>query len=374
MPGGKIRRGFPTPKTQGCAAKRRGSGGEVVLATHNTAVVAMSGSRSGGECRGVGRSSPGYFADYHIPVMAAEAAQGLIAGDDAVYVDGTLGEGGHSEAILRALPAARLVIGIDLDSRSVAAAAGRLASFGSRFRPLHGNYADMVSLAAGQGVTEADGVLLDLGFSSRQVDRAGYGMSFQSDEPLDMRYDAGQSLDAAEVVNSFSERELADLFRRYGEEPRAGAVARAIVRERAAHPVRTTGALAALAERAVGLAGKGRRGRRVHPATRVFQALRIAVNGELDNLRAGLAAAVGLLRPQGRLAVISYHSLEDRIVKNFLARGAAACVCPPGLPACVCGHRPTMEIVNRRVIRPSGEETAANPRSRSARLRLARRI
>ena len=308
--------------------------------------------------------------EYHLPVMAGEVVSGLVAEENAVILDGTLGEGGHSQAILQASPRARLVIGLDLDQRSVAAASQRLSPFGSRFLPLQGNYADMVTLAAGQGVRQAEGLLLDLGFSSRQVDRPGYGLSFQTDEPLDMRYDAGQPVDASAIVNSYSEPELTGLFRRYGEEPRSRAIARAIVRERANGPIDSTVALASLVERLTGRHG----GRRAHPATRVFQALRIAVNGELDNLQAGLEAAVELLRPGGRLAVISYHSLEDRIVKNFLVRQSVACVCPPGLPACVCGHSPTMEIINRRVMRPSAKEVASNPRSRSARLRLARRI
>ena len=309
-------------------------------------------------------------SEYHLPVMSGEVVSGLAVEGDGVYLDGTLGEGGHSDAILRASQQARLVIGVDLDQRSVSVASQRLSPFGARFLPLQGNYADMVALAAEQGVQQADGVLLDLGFSSRQVDRPGYGFSFQADEPLDMRYDAGQPVDASGIVNSYSEPELTELFRRYGEEPRARAIARAIVRERAARPLVSTVSLASLVERLTGR----RAGRRTHPATRVFQALRIAVNGELDNLQAGLEAAVELLRPGGRLAVISYHSLEDRIVKNFLARQSAACVCPPGLPACVCGHSPTLEIINRRVMRPSVEEVASNPRSRSARLRLARRI
>ena len=309
-------------------------------------------------------------SEYHLPVMAGEVVSRLVVEENGVYLDGTLGEGGHSGVILRASPQARLVIGVDLDQRSVAVASQRLSSFGSRFLPLQGNYADMVALAAGQGVRQADGVLLDLGFSSRQVDRSGYGLSFQTDEPLDMRYDAVQPVDASAIVNSYSEPELAGLFRRYGEEPRSRAIARAIVRERANGPINSTAALASLVERLTGR----RAGRRAHPATRVFQALRIAVNGELDNLQAGLEAAVELLRPGGRLAVISYHSLEDRIVKNFLARQSAACLCPPGLPVCVCGHNPIMEIINRRVVRPSAEEVASNPRSRSARLRLAHRL
>lgn len=346
----------------------------------------MGGPADGGANRvrsGAHRPSSYHTPDYHLPVMAGEVARGLMLGDDAVYLDGTLGEGGHSAAILQAHPPARLVIGIDLDRRSLAVAAGRLIpAYGRRFRPAHGNYADMVALAAAEGVDAVDGVLLDLGFSSRQIDRPGYGMSFQSDEPLDMRYDAGdfglgRRPDATELVNYRSEAELADIFRRYGEEPRARAVARAIVRERerSARPLISTGELAEIVARAAGRRPRGRPGRgQTHPATRVFQALRIAVNGELDNLQAGLEAAVTLLRPNGRLAVISYHSLEDRIVKNFLARAAAACVCPPALPACVCGQTPTLARVNRRVIRPSDAETAANPRSRSAKLRLARRL
>ena len=306
---------------------------------------------------------------YHLPVMVEEVTGGLVVEENAVILDGTLGEGGHSEAILTASPRARLVLGLDLDRRSAAVASQRLSAFGSRFLPVPGNYADMVALAAGQGVRQVHGVLLDLGFSSRQVDHPGYGLSFLNDEPLDMRYDGGQPVGASEIVNSYSEPELAQLFRRYGQEPRAGAIARAIVRGRAGQPISSTSALAALVERSVG----GRGGRRLHPATRVFQALRIAVNGELDNLQAGLEAAVELLRPGGRLGVISYHSLEDRIVKNFLARHSASCLCPPGFPVCVCGHSPDLEIINRRVVRPSAEEVASNPRSRSARLRLARR-
>ncbi len=346
----------------------------MVLATHITEKMAKGGIVAddwlGDMQDAVFSPAESHPPQYHLPVMSVEVVGGLSAEESGVILDGTLGEGGHSAAILRADPQARLVIGLDLDQRSVAAASERLSPFGSRFLPIQGNYADMVALAAGQGVRQVNGVLLDLGFSSRQVDYPGYGLSFQADEPLDMRYDAGQPVDASTIVNSCSESELAELFRRYGEEPRARAIARGIVRERAARPLTSTVALATLVER---LAGR-RRGRRVHPATRVFQALRIAVNGELDNLQTGLEAAVDLLRTGGRLAVISYHSLEDCIVKNFLARQSADCVCPPGLPVCACGHSPTLEIINRRVMRPSAEEVATNPRSRSARLRLARRL
>ena len=308
---------------------------------------------------------------FHLPVMAEETLTGLAVVEGGIYLDGTLGQGGHSLAILEANPKAPagMVIGIDLDERSVAEASRRLTGFGSRFLALQGNYAEMVALADRLGVQRLDGVLLDLGFSSRQVDQPGYGLSFQTDEPLDMRYDSRQESTAADVVNGASESDLTDLFRRYGEEPRARAIARAIASERRSGPIRSTGQLAALVGR---VAGQGRR-HRIHPATRVFQALRIAVNDELENLRAGLDAATSMLRAGGRLAVISYHSLEDRIVKNYLAHQSAECLCPPGLPQCVCGNSPALAIVNRRVIRPSANEIASNPRSRSARLRLAER-
>lgn len=353
-----------------CHVGRR-TGERVVLSTYKRADWARDSLPSGIlrlDSEGLNRQSN----PFHLPVMADEVVRGLMLAAGGVYVDGTLGQGGHSLALLgesSGAPAA-LVIGIDLDDRSVADAAQRLSEFGSRFRPLQGNYASMDSLVQGLGMHHVDGVLLDLGFSSRQVDQPGYGLSFQSDEPLDMRYDSQQALTAAELVNEASETELADLFRRLGEEPRARAIARAIVTERRSSPIRSTGELAEVVSR---VAGRGR-GHRIHPATRVFQALRISVNGELENLQAGLDAALSLLRPGGRLAVISYHSLEDRIVKNYLAHESAECVCPPGLPQCICGKSPALSIVNRRVIRPTADEIARNPRSRSARLRLATRI
>ena len=310
--------------------------------------------------------------DYHLPALATEAVAALAPRPGGVYLDGTAGEGGHSLALLEAQPAPALVIGLDLDARSLEAARRRLARFGDRFLPVQGSYAEMVELAAQWGIEAVDGALLDLGFSSRQVDTPGYGLSFQTDEPLDMRYDSGSGLTAAEVVNNYGERELRDLLRRFGEEPQAAAIARAIVNAR---PLHTTAELAALVERTAGYPARGRRpGRAIHPATRTFQALRIAVNGELDNLEQGLAAAVELLRPGGRLAVISYHSLEDRIVKNFIAQEAASCHCPPRLPACVCGHTPRLRSLQRRVIRPAPEEQRRNPRSRSAKLRAAQRL
>ncbi|HLF04279.1 MAG TPA: 16S rRNA (cytosine(1402)-N(4))-methyltransferase RsmH [Dehalococcoidia bacterium] len=304
---------------------------------------------------------------FHQPVLRQEVLEHLAIGPEGLWVDATVGEGGHALAILEASAGGR-VLGIDRDPRGLAQAAQRLRSYGDRFIPVQGSYAQMVELAKAQGIAQADGVLLDLGISSRQVDTPGYGLSFQRDEPLDMRFDpAGQTATAAHIVNTYGEDELRQLLFQYGEEPQARAIARALVRRR---PIYTTGELAKLVAAVTG----PRRGRRIHPATRTFQALRLAVNEELAHLEAGLKAAIGLLAPGGRLVVISYHSLEDRLVKTTLAREAARCVCPPGLPVCVCGHQPTLRLVSRRAIRPTAEEVRDNPRSRSARLRAAQRL
>ena len=316
----------------------------------------------------MGTGSRGTGGDaVHQPVLLTEIVEQLSVRPAGVYVDATLGEGGHSSAILEASSPSGRVLGIDLDPRSLASATERLAQFGQRFTPAHGNYGDMGILAESVGIIQADGVLMDLGFSSRQVQGPGYGFSFQSDEPLDMRYDPGSPLTAAQVVNNYSEEDLAGVIFRYGEEHRSRAIARRIVRNR---PVVSTVQLAALVEDAIG----PRRGRRLHPATRTFQALRIEVNDELGNLSRGLAAAVLLLAVSGRLVVISYHSLEDRVVKTYLTRESSACICPPGVPVCVCGHQPTLKLVHRRVIKPSVQEIQRNPRSRSAKLRVAYRL
>ena len=327
---------------------------------------------------------------FHLPVLLTEVMGQLGIRPDGVYVDATVGDGGHAYGLLRASAPLGRVCGIDLDPRSLVRAEQRLAPFGKRFFPILGSYANMASLVqekCGEEV-RADGILLDLGISSRQVDEAGFGFSFQRDEPLDMRFnpEAGAPT-AADIVNTWSAADLAAVLRDYGEEPKSGRIAHAIVRQR---PIETTAELAGIVVRAVGLGGGGKakrgnpgqsgphrrhgRSQRTHPATRVFQALRIAVNDELDTLGLGLRAAMDLLAPEGRLAVIGYHSLEDRLVKTFLAREAAGCICPPRLPICVCEHRPRLSLVNRRVIRPSAEEVAANPRSRSARLRVAQRL
>ena len=311
---------------------------------------------------------------FHLPVLPSEVVGQLGVRPDGWYVDGTVGDGGHALSLLRASAPQGSVLGIDLDPRSLVRAAERLASFGPRFTPAPGSYADMAALARNHwgDTARADGILLDLGISSRQVDAAGFGFSFQRDEPLDMRFNPDADIPtAADIVNTWPEGELRRILREYGEERRAGAIARALMRRR---PVNTTGQLAGLVTSVIGTgAGTGGGRRRINPATRTFQALRIAVNDELNVLGAGLEAAIELLAPGGRLAVISYHSLEDRLVKNTLARQSAQCVCPPELPVCVCRRQPALRLVNRRVIRPGAEEVAANPRSRSARLRVAQR-
>ena len=320
---------------------------------------------------------------FHRPVLLPEVMGQLGVRPGGWYVDGTVGDGGHTESLLRASGPQGCVLGIDLDPRSLARAVARLAPFGERFIPAQGSYTDMVSLArASWGESaQVDGVLLDLGISSRQVDAEGFGFSFQKDEPLDMRFDPDADIPtAAEIINTWPEADLARILKEYGEEHRARAIARGIERARAqGRPLGTTGELANLIARLVlGAASRGsnRRGagRKTNPATRTFQALRIAVNDELTAVAAGLRAAIELLAPEGRLAVISYHSLEDRVAKTILAQQSAQCICPPGLPVCVCNHRPTLRRLNRRVIRPAAEEVAANPRSRSARLRVAQRL
>ncbi len=311
------------------------------------------------------------YQPVHQPVLLREAVEQLAVRSGWVCVDATAGEGGHSLALLQASAPSGSVLGIDRDPRSLARAERRLSQFGDRFIPVQGTYADLGQLAQRADIAQVDGVLLDLGLSSWQLEGAGAGFSFQRDEPLDMRFDPNSTgPDAAELINTLSEDELGNLLFQYGEEPRARTIARAVVQARQGNPIRTTGQLVKLMEAIPGL----RRGRRTHPATRTFQALRIAVNDELTNLEAGIKAAIELLKTKGRLVVIGYHSLEDRLVKQSLAYQAASCVCPAEIPVCVCNHQATVRIINRRIIRPAPAEVAANPRSRSARMRVAEKL
>lgn len=254
---------------------------------------------------------------------------------------------------------------MDLDPDAIQHAQARLKIYAQRIVLIRGSFASLARIASAQAFQAVDGVLFDLGLSSLQLDDAQRGFSFQQEGPLDMRFDPDQELTAAELVNGLSLDELVQTLRRYGEERRARAIARAIVRER---PVRTTKQLADLVTKVVPRKGP------IHPATRTFQALRIAVNNELEALEEALPQAVQVLRSGGRLAVISFHSLEDRLVKDFLVRESKACICPPETPVCLCHHQPTLRILTRKPIRPSLEEKENNPRSRSARLRFAEKL
>jgi 16S rRNA (cytosine1402-N4)-methyltransferase len=276
-----------------------------------------------------------------------------------------VGGGGHACGILAASAPDGELLGIDADPMAVASAGERLAEFGKRVTLVRGNFADVEEIALEHGFDSVDGILLDLGLSSLQLEAAGRGFSFQLDGPLDMRFTSSQTTTAADLVNSLPMEALAGILSRYGEEPQARRIARSIVAER---PINTTRELAALVERTV-----GRRGR-LHPATRAFQALRMAVNEELECLAEALPQALRLLVPGGRLAITSFHSLEDRLVKEFFRNEARDCLCPPEVPVCTCDHRATLGIVTKKPIRPSAEEVAANPRSRSAKLRIAFRL
>ncbi len=305
-------------------------------------------------------------AEKHIPVLYQEALDALHLHPGGLWVDGTVGAGGHALGILERTAPHGLLLGLDRDPHALRIAARRLARYGQRVILRHGTFAQLSSHLDSLGWSAVDGVLLDLGLSSIQLDDPARGFSFQGDGPLDMRFDPQAPLTAADLVNGLSEDELAELIRRYGEEPRARRIARAIVAER---PMRSTAHLAQVVAAAV-----GRRKGRIHPATRTFQALRIAVNDELKVLEEGLEQAVGCLAPGGRLVVIAFHSLEDRIVKRFLRRESTDCLCPPQRPACTCGHRRSLRLVTRKPIRPSQEEVARNPRARSARMRVAERL
>ena len=303
---------------------------------------------------------------HHTPVMVREVLSALQVKTGGVYVDCTVGEGGHSLAVLGEAPGVRTV-GIDKDTDAIATAQRRLGGHPGRVVLVQGNYTHLDNIVREHGVRPVDGVLFDLGISSFQLETGDRGFSIRREARLDMRFDTLQEVTAHQVVNGYPERALADIIYQFGEEPGARRVAREIVRSR---PMETTTELAAAVQRAIGR----RPGSRTHVATRTFQAIRMAVNEELDNLSRGLDQGIDVLGPGGRLVVISYHSLEDRRVKSTLRREASDCICPPGAPQCICGHKASIRLVQRKVIRPTAEEVEANPRSRSARLRAAERI
>ncbi|MGC9350234.1 MAG: 16S rRNA (cytosine(1402)-N(4))-methyltransferase RsmH [Anaerolineae bacterium] len=301
----------------------------------------------------------------HVPVLLEEVLEGLDVHTGGVYLDATVGGGGHAVAILEAsVPDGRL-LGLDRDPEAARRASQRLAAFGWRAKVVHASYVDLLDVARREGFLPLDGILFDLGFSTWQIEDPERGFAFNLEGPLDMRFDPTTGVTAAELVNQLPEDELVDLLYRFGEEPKSRQIARAIV---LARPIHTTRELAEVVESAV-----GRRGR-LHPATRTFQAIRIAVNQELASIETALPQAVRALRSGGRLAVIAFHSLEDRIVKHFMQRESRDCICPPEYPVCMCDHQRSVRFVERKAIMPSEEEIETNPRSRSARLRVVEKL
>jgi 16S rRNA (cytosine1402-N4)-methyltransferase len=318
----------------------------------------------------------------HVPVMLEEVLKFLQPEPGGVYIDGTVGGGGHTEAILeRSAPDGR-VLGIDTDAQALARVQARLAEPVKNGRLLlrQGNFAELTHIVNEVGLASVQGVMLDLGFSSDQMDNPERGLSFSFDGPLDMRLDQTQPVSAADLVNSASEQELADIFWRYGEETRSRQIARRIVRARANGAITRTAQLAQLAA-----AGAPYKPGAIHPATKTFQALRIAVNAELEQLETALPQILDVLSKRqresnaggegsdegGRMVIISFHSLEDRLVKEFMRREATDCLCPPRVPVCVCGHKARLRLLTHKPVVPTPQEVAANPRARSAKLRAA---
>ncbi len=307
---------------------------------------------------------------YHESVMKNEVLHYLNVHMEGVIVDGTLGDGGHTEFILKNTAPKIRVFAIDRDRSAIERAKKRLSPFRDRVTLTHGNLGDLKSLAAQHGITRIVGLLMDLGVSSPQLDTPERGFSIQHDGPLDMRMNPSQKTSAADLLKELSDAELAAIIKNFGEERYSKRIVRAIRKEQAERPITTTGQLSRIVARAVA----SPRHTRIHPATRTFQALRIAVNDELEQLKLALQDVIGLLNSTARLVVISFHSLEDRIVKTFFRDEQKGCSCPPKIPMCICGRTQTLKILTRKPIVPSEEEVARNPRSISAKLRVAERI
>lgn len=303
---------------------------------------------------------------FHQSVLYQEVIQSLQPASGGYYVDGTVGAGGHAAGILEACEPDGQLLGLDLDPAALALAENRLTPYGDRVHLFQGSYTDIPRYLNILEWKQIDGCLLDLGLSSMQLDRPERGFSFQEEGPLDMRFDPAGLVTAEDLVNNLPRADLANLIYRYGEERYSRKIADAIVAKR---PVRTTRELAELISSVVGWGESGK-----HPATRTFQALRIAVNEELEAVRIVLPAVLKVLRPGGRFAVIAFHSLEDRIVKKFFRRESKDCICPASLPICACDHQAAIKEISRRPIRPEPEEIKTNPRARSARLRVAEKL
>ena len=304
----------------------------------------------------------------HIPVLLQEVVQLLRPQPGQAMIDGTVGAGGHAAAILEATAPNGRLLAFDKDAAAIAFARQRLNKFGDRVTFIQASYAEMGQLAPTHHFAVVDGILLDLGLSSRQLDDSQRGFSFMREGPLDMRFNTTRGATAADLVNNLTAAELADIFWQYGEERHSRRLAQAIVARRRQQPFTTTTDLASFVE------GQIRGRQRIHPATRIFQALRIAVNDELATVEKGIETAVSLLKPGGRLAVISFHSLEDRIVKHYFREQSKDCICPPSQPVCTCTAQARLRLITRKVVVAAPEEVAVNPRSRSARLRVAERI
>jgi 16S rRNA (cytosine1402-N4)-methyltransferase len=301
----------------------------------------------------------------HLPVLYKTIITALQPKSPGRYIDGTMGAGGHAAGILADCAPAGELLGLDLDPQALAIARETLAPFGGRAHIVQASYVTMKDEAAKLGWEAVNGILLDFGVSSMQLDTPERGFSFLSDGPLDMRFSPNAGLSAADLVNSFSEEDLADIIFRYGEERLSRRIARSIVGNR---PIHTTKELADLILKSIG------KRERIHPATRTFQALRIAINGELDSIKSVLPIAVSLMKPGGRLAVISFHSLEDRIVKEYFRHESRDCICPPRQPICTCGHKAIIKEINRKPIEADEEEIKENSRARSAKLSVAQKI
>jgi len=312
----------------------------------------------------IGDAQPG-----HVSVLYEEVLEGLAVQPGGRYVDGTLGAGGHTEGILERSGPDGQVLGLDADPDAIKRAGGRLDRFSDRAILVQSNFRHLADVARKHGWTTVDGIVLDLGLSSPQLASAHRGFSFATAGPLDMRFDpTGPTATAADIVNTASQEELSRIFFEYGEERAARRIARRIVEARARAPITTTIQLAELVRRAKGFSG------RIDPATQVFQALRIGVNDELGSLREILPQATALLRPGGRLAIIAFHSLEDRMVKQYFRQEARSCVCPPTQPTCTCAHQPVLRLITRGALQAGPAEVSANRRARSARLRVAERL
>ena len=307
----------------------------------------------------------------HRPVLLHECIEALAIRPDGIYLDGTLGRGGHSEEIAKRLSDKGRLLCIDRDRQALEEAGRRLAPWADRITFLHGNFADLDALMDRAGVAAADGMLFDLGVSSPQLDDPERGFSYMHDAPLDMRMDRDDALTAWTVVNQWPREEIRRVLSQYGEERYAGSIAAAIDKARQKAPIETTGQLVEVIKGALPAAALREK---QHPAKRSFQGIRIAVNDELASVSRMLQAAIPRLNPGGRLAVISFHSLEDRIVKSELAAAAKGCTCPPEFPVCVCGKTPQVKLVTRKPILPGEDELEENPRARSAKLRVAEKV